>query len=69
MCKQVSVCYAEIWGLSNHISACIKTSIFKNSPLYFKMFLSICINYGETTGFVCFIFPLRKQYIYERYNS
>lgn len=41
--KQVSLCYAEILGafiflLSNHISECIKISVFVPQPLYSKIY-------------------------------
>lgn len=73
MWKQVSSCYAEIMGvfiflLPNHISKSIKIPVFFSffTALVFQnmllLFLSISINYWDTTGFVCF-FPLGQQYI------
>lgn len=51
---------AFIVFLSYQISECIKIPVFFHSPCtpkyVFGFFLSISINYWDTTGFVCFFF-------------
>ena len=66
--KQVNSCYAEIWVpfrflLFSHISESLKirfvflsTALVLQNVFFSSLFLSISINYWDTTGFVCF-FP------------